>query len=90
MSTVRVVNVDQLTTDDRAKLEKAVKEMASAMARAKGEQEYIRETTSSISEATKLPKKLVSKLVKAVYKQDFDETVAEQEQFESLYKAVVK
>lgn len=90
MATVKVVNVGQLTTEDRIKLEKAVKEMANAMARAKGEQEYIRETVASISEATKLPKKLVSKLVKAVYKQDFDESVAEQEQFESLYKAVVQ
>jgi hypothetical protein len=37
-----------------------------------------------------LPKKLVAKLVRVYHKQNFDEEVAVNEQFENLYESVVK
>ena len=51
---------------------------------------YIREAVTDISKQLQLPKKLVSKMVKVYYKQNYDEEVAVHEQFEQLYETVVK
>jgi hypothetical protein len=50
----------------------------------------VSESIKKISTDLKLPKKMVSKLVKVHHKQNFDEEVAEHEQFERLYKTVTK
>jgi hypothetical protein len=87
---VKVVNVENLTDEERGRLVKALKETSNSLARAEGEREYVSESIKKISDDLKLPKKMVSKLVKVHHKQNFDEEVAEHEQFEKLYKVVVK
>jgi hypothetical protein len=87
---VKVVNVENLTTEQRARLVAALKEMSNSFARAQGEREFIREASKKIADDLKLPKKLVSKLASVYNKQNFDEEVLAHEQFEKLYKAVVK
>lgn len=84
------VNVENLTTEERARLVAALREMSNSFARATGEREFIRESTKKIADDLKLPKKLIGKLVQAYNKQNFDEQVLEHEQFEKLYKAVIK
>lgn len=87
---VKVVNVENLTEEQRAILVRALKETSNSLSRAEGEREYVRESIKKISDELKLPKKMVSKLVKVHHKQNFDEEVAEQEQFQHLYKVVTK
>lgn len=87
---VQVVNVENLTDEERSRLVKALKETSNSLARAEGEREYVSESIKKISTDLKLPKKMVSKLVKVHHKQNFDEEVAEHEQFERLYKTVTK
>lgn len=87
---VKVVNVENLTDQERGQLMTALKEMSNALARAEGERTYVAEATKKIAEDLKLPKKVVSKLTKVYHKQNFDQEVAENEQFEKFYKAVVK
>lgn len=82
--------VRSLSQEEKDRLLKAIKEMSNSLARAEGEAEYVREATKKISDDVKLDKKLVTKLVRAHHKQNFDELVAIQDQFEDLYKAVVK
>jgi hypothetical protein len=60
------------------------------MTRAQAEKDYIREAVADISKQLQLPKKLVSKMVKVYYKQNYDEEVAVHDQFETLYETVVK
>ncbi len=82
--------VRSLSAEEKDRLMKAVKEMSNSLARAEGEQEYVREATKKISDDVKLSKKLVGKLVKAFHKQNFEEEVAVHNEFADLYKAIVK
>lgn len=84
------VSLPTLSIDEKRQLSAALTETSKSLARATGEREYVREAIKKVSGDLKLPKKLVSKLVKVHYKQNFDEEVAEHEEFEKLYHTVVK
>jgi hypothetical protein len=75
---------------DRENLLGALKECSDSMTRMESEKEFIREVIATTSKNLQLPKKLVSKMVKVYYKQNYDEEVATHEQFETLYETVVK
>ncbi len=84
------VTVPSLSGEEKQKLSAALTETSKSLARAQGEKEYVREAIKKVSTDLKLPKKLVAKLVKVHYRQNFDEEVAEHEEFERLYQTVVK
>ena len=75
---------------DREKLLKVIREVSDSKARAQGEKEYIREAIADISKQLQLPKKIVAKMAKVYFKQNYDEEVAVQDQFETLYETIVK
>lgn len=83
-------HVPQLSLDEKAQLSAALTETSKSLARAQGEKEYVREAIKKVVTDLKLPKKLVAKLVKVHYKQNFDEEVAQHEEFEQLYATVIK
>jgi len=87
---VKVAFAENLTEDQRGRLTKALKDASDSHIRQEAESEYLREVIKKISEDLKIPKKLVNALAKVYHKQNFDEVVAEHEQFEKLYKTVVK
>jgi len=88
---IQQVSVNQISNPaDREKLLKVIRECSDSMTRAQAEKDYIREAVSDISKQLQLPKKLVSKMVKVYYKQNYDEEVAVHDQFETLYETVVK
>lgn len=88
---IQQVSVNQISNPaDREKLLKVIRECSDAMLRAQAEKDYIREATTDISKQLQLPKKLVAKMVKVYFKQNYDEEVAVHEQFEQLYETVVK
>jgi hypothetical protein len=87
---VKVVHVENLTEDQQGRLKKALKDAADSHLRSEAESEYLREVIKKIAEDLKIPKKLVNALAKTYHKRNFDELVAEHEQFEKLYKAVTK
>lgn len=84
------VTIPTLSSEEKQQLSAALTETSKSLARACGEKEYVREAIKKVSDDLKLPKKLVSKLVKVHYKQNFDEEVAQHEEFEKLYQTVVK
>lgn len=84
------VSIPTLSAEEKQQLSSALTETSKSLARAQGEKEYIRESIKKVSDTLKLPKKLVSKLVKVHYKQNFDEEVAQHEEFEKIYQTVVK
>lgn len=88
---VQQVSVNQISNPaDREKLLKVIREVSDSMARAQGEKEYIREAIADISKQLQLPKKIVTKMAKVYFKQNYDEEVAVQDQFETLYETIVK
>ena len=88
---IQQVSVNQISNPaDREKLLKVIREVSDSMARAQGEQEYIREAIADISKQLQLPKKIVQRMVKVYWKQNYDEEVAVHDQFETLYETVVK
>jgi hypothetical protein len=88
---IQQVSVNQISNPaDREKLLKVIREVSDSMARAQGEQEYIREAIADISKELQLPKKIVTKMAKVYFKQNYDEEVAVQDQFETLYETIVK
>jgi hypothetical protein len=87
---VKQLTINQLSEPDRDKLFKIIKECSDSMTRMDAEKDYVREAIADTSKSMQLPKKLVAKLVKVYHKQNFDEEVAVQEQFETLYETIVK
>ncbi len=84
------VTIPVLGIEEKKQLSAMLTETSKSQARAMGEREYVREAIKKVVEDLKLPKKLVTKLVKVHYKQNFDEEVVEHEEFEKLYETVVK
>ena len=88
---VQQVSVNQISNPaDREKLLKVIREVSDSMSRVQGEKEYIREAIADISKQLQLPKKIVAKMAKVYFKQNYDEEVAVQDQFETLYETIVK
>ena len=89
--TIKKLDVNILSNpEDRQKLLKVIKDCSDSMTRAKSEKDFVRETVAEISEELEVPKRLVNRMVKVYHKQNFDEEVAVQDQFETLYQTVVK
>ena len=89
--TVQQLSVNQLSNEeDRKKLLNVLKECSNSLTRIAGERDLIKESVSDVSEKLQLPKKLVNKMVKIYHKQNYDEEVATNEQFELLYETIVK
>lgn len=75
---------------DREKLFKIIKDCSDSLTRAEAERDFVKEAITDISKHLQMPKKLVKKLVTVYHKQNFDEEVAEQDQFQSIYEKLTK
>ena len=62
----------------------------SSLARVEGERTYIKEAIGGVSKELNLPKRLVNRLLKVYHKQNFDEEIVVNDQFQTLYETVVK
>lgn len=74
---------------DRKKLRAMLEEAVGALRRADDEKTSKKEIVAEIKNQFNLPPKYTNKLIKAMHKADFDQTVAEHEDFEALYETVV-
>lgn len=75
---------------DREDLLKVLRECADSMTRIKAEKDFMKEAVSDVCKKLDVPKRLVNRMVKVYHKQNYDEEVAVQDQFEILYETVVK
>ena len=62
---------------DQQKLLSVLRECSDAKTRIASERDYIKEAVSAICDDLQLPKKLVNKMVKVYYNQNFNQEVAE-------------
>lgn len=84
------VTIPTLSSEEKQQLSAALTETSKSMARMTGEREYIREVVKKLSTDLKIEKKIVSRLVKIHYRQNFDEEVVQNDTIEQLYQTVVK
>ncbi len=75
---------------DREKLMKVISECSNSLVKIQGERDYMKEAVTELSKQFDIPKRLLNKLIRVYYKQNFDEEVAVSEQFQELYESVVK
>ena len=76
--------------DDQKKLFNVVRECSNSLTRIQGEREYIKEAIGSICKELNLSKRLVNKIVRTYFKQNYDEEIVTSEEFQQLYETVVK
>ena len=76
--------------EDQKKLFNVVRECSNSLTRIQGEREYIKEAIGSICKELNLSKRLVNKIVRTYFKQNYDEEIVTSEEFQQLYETVVK
>lgn len=74
---------------DRKTILDAMQEISNSMTRVEGEKDYIKETMNDLSKKFNIPKKHLAKFAKAHHKQNYNQTVSEQEDFEELVQVLV-
>lgn len=75
---------------DRLKIKKMLGEISGSMTRMEAERDLIRETIKEMSSQFQLPKKTLSRMAKVYHKQNYNQEVAEHEEFEDLYQTIVQ
>ncbi len=75
---------------DRLKLKNQLAEGTYCLERVAAEREALKEIVAGIEEDFEIPKKVVNRLIKTMYKRDFAKEVAEHEDFETLYEMIVE
>lgn len=74
---------------DRKRMKTMLSEATYCKQRIDDERQSIKDIVGRIHEEFQLPKKLVTKLISTLYKQDYANRVAEEEDFQFLYEAIV-
>lgn len=70
---------------DIKKIRQGFVEISGAYTRAAGEKDFIKESVASLAEEFNIPKRVVSKMAKVFYKQNFKEVQEEAEEFAQAY-----
>lgn len=76
--------------EDQKKLLSVIKNCSDSLVRIAAERDFMKEEIKEISKQLEIPKRLITKMVKVYYKQNYDEEVAVQDQFQTLYESIVK
>ena len=75
---------------DRDKIKKLLAEISGSMTRMEAERDLIRETIKDMSKQFNLPVKTLNRMAKVYHKQNYNQEVAEHEEFEELYETIVQ
>jgi hypothetical protein len=78
----------QLLDEDKKQIRGAVQEASDSMLRIDAEKDLIKEIIDNLHETYQIPKRTISKIIKVYHKQNFDQEVALNEEFEDLYQTV--
>lgn len=73
---------------DRQKIKDALDEVANSMTRISAEKDLIKDIIKDLSEEYEISKKILNKMARVYYKQNFKEEVQTHEDFEVLYENV--
>lgn len=76
--------------NDRKKLKTMLAEMTHCLQRADSEREAMKEIANEAAEQFDIPKKIVNKLARTMYKRNYADLAAENADFELLYESLVE
>lgn len=75
---------------DKAKVLGFLQEISNSLTRIESERDLIREVLQKMQDECEIPKKLSRKLAKTYHKRNYEEEVAEQSDFQTIYENVAK
>lgn len=77
-------------TDEELKvLKKGLSEISDVMTMREAQSDTLKEIVNHLYEELKIPKKLIKKMANTYHKRNYNEVVAEQEEFELLYEGII-
>ena len=75
---------------DKAKVLGCLQEISNSLTRVEAERDLIKEVLQKMQDECEIPKKLGRKLAKVYHKRNFEEEVAQQNDFVEIYEEVAK
>ena len=75
---------------DKAKVLGCLQEISNSLTRIEAERDMIKEILQRMQDECELPKKLSRKLARTYHKRNYEEEVAEQADFQTVYENVAK
>ena len=77
-------------SDDQLKtLKNGMKELSDVFTMQESQREVVKEIINGVHEELNIPKKIIRKMAKTYHKRNYDEVVAEQEEFEALFSSII-
>ena len=80
----------QLLSEDKKKIKEALQEASNSLLRIDAERDMIKHIVDDLNDNYKIPRKTINKMIKVHHKQNFQEEVAEHEEFEVMYQNITK
>jgi hypothetical protein len=78
----------QLLDADKKAIKDALGEISNSLTRNEAERDFIKEVLNDLHQKFQIPKKTLSKMAKVYHKQNFNEEVALNDEFETLYQTL--
>ena len=75
---------------DKAKILGCLQEISNSLTRVEAERDLIKEILQKMQDECEIPKKLGRKLAKVYHKRNFEEEVAQQNDFVEVYESVAR
>jgi len=75
---------------DKAKVLGCLQEISNSLTRIEAERDLIKEILQKMQDECEIPKKLARKLARVYHKRNYEEEVAEQNDFVEVYESVAK
>lgn len=76
--------------EERRKLKTMIVEMTNVLSRIDSEREHYKEISSAANEEFEIEKKVINRLARTMYKNNYADLQAENEHFEFLYESLVE
>lgn len=76
------------TDEELNVLKKGLKELSDVMTMMESQREVLKDIINSVYDELKIPKKIIRKMAVTYHKKNYNEVVAEQEEFELLYEGI--
>lgn len=89
MKETNVINIPSCPKD-RKEIHDVIKAISDSKVRAQAEADYQKEAIKELSERFEVDKKWLSKMATEYYKNTFDKTVVELEDYTALYETIMK
>jgi hypothetical protein len=89
MSKTVISSFGTFTDKELAFLKGGMKELSDVFTMQEAQRDTVKEIINRVHEELKIPKKIIRKMANTWHKSNYNEVVAEQQEFEALYESVI-